>query len=73
VRKGGKWKDVDITKSSFSGCEIRFFMLGKRTPRIKVVYLNKEYRDRISLNTNQGKAYGDGKIDKTIIDYYDII
>lgn len=71
LRKGGKWKDVDIVKSMFSGYELRLFMLGKRTPRIKTVYLNKEFRERISKHTNNGKQYGDGKHDKTIKDYYE--
>lgn len=71
LRKGGKWKDVDIVKSMFSGYELRLFMLGKRTPRVKTIYLNKEFRERISKHTNNGKQYGDGKHDKTIKDYYE--
>lgn len=71
LRKGGKWKDVDIVKSMFSGYELRLFMFGKRTPRVKTIYLNKEYRERISKHTNNGKQYGDGKHDKTIKDYYE--
>lgn len=71
LRRGGKWKDVDIVKSMFSGYELRMFMLGKRTPRVKTVYLNKEFRERISTNTNNGKQYGDSKHDKTIKDYYE--
>lgn len=70
LRKGGKWKDVDILKSMFSGYELQLFMLGKRTPRIKTIYLNKEFKNRITKNTNEGKSYGDGNIDKTIKDYY---
>lgn len=71
LRRGGKWEDVDIVKSMFSGYEIKFFMLGKRTPRVKTIYLNKEYRNRITENTNNGMQYGDGKHDKTIKDYYE--
>lgn len=70
LRRGGKWKDVDIIKSMFSGYSIGFYMLGKRTPRVKTIYLNKELRDRITLYTNQGKSYGDSNHDKTIKDYY---
>lgn len=70
LRKGGKWKDVDILKSLFTGYEIRFFMYGNRTPRVKTVYLNKELRDKITRNTNNCMSYGDSKIDKTIKDYY---
>lgn len=71
LRRAGKWKDVDILKSMFSGYEIGFFMLGNRTPRIKSVYLNRELRDRITINTNNGMQYGDSKNDTTIKDYYD--
>lgn len=71
LRKSGKWKDIDIVKSMFTGYELGFFMLGKRTPRIKTIYLNKEFRERIIKNTNKGKQYGDGKHDKSIKDYYD--
>lgn len=71
LRKSGKWKDIDIVKSMFSGYEIKMFMLGKRTPRVKTVYLNKELRDKISYNINQGKQYGDNNNDKYIKDYYE--
>lgn len=70
LRKAGKWKDIDILKSLFSGYQLSFFMLGNRTPRVKSVYLNKVYRDRITTNTNNGMQYGDGKNDTTIKDYY---
>ena len=73
LRKGGKWKDIDFVKSMFSGYEIRFFMLGKRTPRVKTIYLNKSYRERIAQRTNEGIQYGDGVNDKTINDYYDAV
>lgn len=69
LRKSGKWRDVDILKSMFSGYELSFFMLGNRTPRIKSIYLNKEFRNRITQNTNNGMQYGDGKNDTTIKDY----
>ena len=71
LRKAGKWKEIDIVTSMFSGYEIHFFMLGQRTPREKVVYLNKELRSKISLNTNKGVQYGDSKNDKVIKDYFE--
>ena len=40
MRKVGKWKNIDILKSMFSGYQLSFFMLGKRTHRVKSVYLN---------------------------------
>lgn len=73
LRRGGKWKDIDILKSNFTGYQLSLFMLGNRTPRIKSIYLNKEFRDIISKNTNDGMSYGDSKNDKTIKDYYESI
>lgn len=70
-RRIGKWKDVDILKSMFSGYEIGFFMLGKRTPRVKKIYLNKYFRDKITENTNNEMPYGDSKHDTTLNDYYE--
>lgn len=69
LRQAGKWEDIDILKSNFSGYQLSLFMLGNRTPRIKSIYLNKDYRDRISHNTNEGMQYGDSKYDKTLKDY----
>lgn len=71
LRKSGKWKDVDFIASMFSGYELGFYMLGKRTPRVKTVYLNKLFKNKITKNTNEGKSYGDGNIDKTIKDYFE--
>ena len=71
MRKAGKWKDIDILKSMFSGYQLSFSMLGKRTPRVKSIYVNKELRDKIIENINNGVQYGDGKVDTTIKDYYE--
>ena len=70
LRQAGKWDDIDIVNSNFSGYEIGFYMLGKRTPRVKTVYVNKQTREAISKYTNIGKQYGDGNIDTKISDYY---
>ena len=70
LRQAGKWDDIDIVNSNFSGYEIGFYMLGKRTPRVKTVYVNKQTREAISRYTNMGKQYGDGNIDTKISDYY---
>ena len=70
LRQAGKWDDIDIVNSNFSGYEIGFYMLGKRTPRVKTVYVNKQTREAISRYTNIGKQYGDGNIDTKISDYY---
>lgn len=73
LRRKGKWADVDIVSSNFSGYEIGFYMLGRRTPRVKYVYLSKPLSNLITKYTNQGKAYGDCKIETTLSDYYEIV
>ncbi len=72
-RKLGKWKDLDIFKTMFSGYQLSMFLLGNRTPRIKPIYLNKEYTEIITNNANKGFQYGDTKLDKNIKDYYEQI
>lgn len=57
LRKAGKWKDVDYLKSMFTGYQLGLFLYGNRTPRIKNIYVNKELRDKITKNTNEGKQY----------------
>lgn len=73
LRKAGKWKEVDIIKSLFTGYQIGFYMLGDRTPRVKTLYVSKQLNDQITLNTNNGMQYGDSKHDKVINDYYNDI
>lgn len=73
LRQHGKWQDVDFLKSSFAGYEIGLYLLGNRTPRIKTVYVDKKIKEKITKYTNEGKAYGDGKIDTTIHDYLEKI
>lgn len=69
LRQVGKWQDIDIINSNFSGYEIGFYMLGNRTPRVKTVYVDKQTKETISKYTNLGKQYGDGSIDTKISDY----
>lgn len=71
LRQHGKWRDVDILESNFTGHEIGFYMYGKVAPRIKTVYVNKPFKDRITVNTNRGMQYGDSNNDKTVSDYYE--
>lgn len=71
LRRAGKWSDVDILESNFTGYEIGFYMYGKVSPRIKNVYVNRALKDRITANTNKGMQYGDSNKDKTINDYYE--
>lgn len=72
-RQKGKWKNVDILNSNFSGCQIEFSLLGKRTPRYKYVYVSPYYRDLIDQHTNQGMNYGDSKLDKYCKDYIELV
>lgn len=73
LRRAGKWRDVDILESNFTGYEIGLHMYGKTSPRIKTIYVNKYYKDRITENTNKGFQYGDSNKDRTINDYYEIM
>lgn len=73
LRKAGKWKDIDIVESNFTGYELGFYMYGKTSPRIKTIYVNNFYKERITQNTNKGMQYGDSNKDKTLKDYYEIM
>lgn len=73
LRKAGKWKDVNLLSSFFTGYELGLFMYGVRDPRIKTIYVNKIFKDKITQNTNKGMQYGDSKNDKYIKDYYEEI
>lgn len=70
LRQNGKWKDVDIVNSFFSGYEVCLFMFGQRTPRVKKVYISRQFRDQITFKTNQGFSYGDSNKDMYLKDYY---
>lgn len=70
LRKAGKWRDVNLLSSSFTGHELGLFMYGVRDPRVKTIYVNKFLKDKITQNTNKGMQYGDSKNDKYIQDYY---
>ena len=70
LRQAGKWEDVEIFSSMFSGYEIGFYLLGNRTPREKTVYVDKKFKSIITQKTNEGFNYGDSKNDTNIKDYY---
>lgn len=58
LRKSGKWKDVDLLESNFTGYELGLFMYGyNRPPRTKTIYVNKDLKDKITKYTNEGKQY----------------
>lgn len=69
--RSGKWRNIDFIRTNFTGNEIGFFMYGNRTPRVKTVYLNPLYKDRIAEKVNKGMNYGDSINDRYIKDYYE--
>lgn len=70
LRQAGKWEDIQIFSSMFSGYEIGLYLLGNRTPREKTVYVDKKLKSIISQKTNEGFNYGDSKYETKINDYY---
>lgn len=58
-RQNGKWKEIDYLKSDFSGYQLVLSMSSKNggKERIRPIYLNKEYKDKIIKYTNEGKQY----------------
>lgn len=73
LRRFGKFRDIDLFASNFTGYEIGFYMYGQMDPRIKTVYVSKYLKDRITENTNNGMRYGDSINDKYIKDYYESV
>lgn len=57
LRVGGKWQDVDLLSSDFTGHELALYMYGERDPRIKTIYVNKRLKDKITKKTNDGMQY----------------
>ena len=57
--QNGKFQDVDYLASNFSGYQLTLNMYDKdgRPTRSKPIYLNKEFKNRITEYTNQGKQY----------------
>ena len=59
ARQNGKFQDIDFLTSNFGGYQMVLNMYdreGKPT-RIKPIYLNKEYKNKITNYTNAGKQY----------------
>lgn len=69
LRRAGKWSDVNILNSDFSGYQLTFCLHHKRVREVPV-YVTKAEKDRITIHTNNGKAYGCSKYDKYLKDYY---
>jgi hypothetical protein len=58
LRQKGAFKNVDFLKSMFSGYRLVLKMFSKFRPtRIKNVYVNKYFKDKITQYTNEGKQY----------------
>lgn len=57
ARKKGKWREIDILSSLFSGYELALTMYGKGIPKVKNIYVDKNLKNKIIDNTNNGKQY----------------
>lgn len=57
LRKGGKWSDVNLIDSNFTGYQLGLYMYGVREVQVKPIYVNKKLKDKITRNTNEGKQY----------------
>lgn len=73
LRKSGKWADVDIISSYFTGYEINIYMQRRTHVNRRIIYVDKNLKNRITENTNNGKQYGDSCSDKVLSDYYKIV
>lgn len=56
-RRNGKWKDVDILSSNFSGYQLMFKYYQGLIEKERPIYVDKNRKDRITRYTNQGKQY----------------
>jgi hypothetical protein len=57
LRINGKWQDVDLFSSHFSGNELVLEMYGSGRCRTKPIYVDKNIKDKITENTNKGMQY----------------
>lgn len=58
ARRHGKWKEIDFLTSLFSGYELALTMNSKNNrPRVKTIYVDKNLKQQIIDNTNNGKQY----------------
>lgn len=61
ARINGKFKDVDFLESLFTGYQMYLYVHGKRdnflARRKFPIYLSKEFREKITEQTNSGKQY----------------
>lgn len=55
--KRGKWKNVDILSSNFSGNELVLNMKHKVFIKEKVIYVDNKLKSKITKNTNSGMQY----------------
>lgn len=56
-RKQGRWQNVDLLESNFSGHQMVFEYETRAITKTKPVYLDPKRRDRIIEKTNQGIIY----------------
>ena len=57
ARQNGKWKEIDITASNFSGYQLSLVMKTAKRLRVKPIYISGKLRQKLIDYTNQGKQY----------------
>lgn len=57
ARQRGKWKDIDITASNFSGYSLALVMKTPKRERVKSIYVGEPFRQKLIDYTNKGKQY----------------
>lgn len=55
--RNGKFQEIDYLASDFSGYYMQFMYIANGREIKKKVHINKELKDRITKNTNEGKIY----------------
>lgn len=57
ARQRGAFKNVDFLKSNFTGNILTFNMYSNNRHRMKPIHLNKDFKNLLDENTNNGKQY----------------
>ena len=57
AKRNGKFNDIDILSSYFTGYQLGLFMNSNGHQRVKPIYVNKKFKDKIITKTNAGFSY----------------
>lgn len=71
--QSGKWPNLDILSSYFTGYEIDIYMKRRTHIDQRTIYIDNRLKQRIIDKANTGFQYGDSSNDKIIVDYYDAV